>query len=153
MNEPNHLNDERRDLDLSSLTGRAAYDEVYVYTVGRPGFILQHVVDAFAVQTANDESSPIGIVFGLVGLYLHVEKQFSGRQVQKAHMELGRKKREWPNLHLPNDRGRMTAADVLAANAGPERDGAIEDWCKSVWAACIASRETIVDLLREHQLI
>jgi len=32
---------------------RAAYDEVYIYTMGRPGFILQHVVDAFAVQTAT----------------------------------------------------------------------------------------------------
>src|SRR3954452_8529907 len=29
---------------------RAAYDEVYVYTMGRPGFILQHVVDSFAVR-------------------------------------------------------------------------------------------------------
>ena len=27
----------------------AAHDEVYVYAMGRPGFILQHVVDAFAV--------------------------------------------------------------------------------------------------------
>jgi hypothetical protein len=40
-------------------TTRAAYDEVYVYTMGRPGFILQHVVDAFAVQTATDDSRPI----------------------------------------------------------------------------------------------
>ena len=62
---------------------RAAYDELYVYTMGRPGFILQHVVDAFAVQTATADTKPIAIVFGLVGLYLHVEKQFSGKQVQK----------------------------------------------------------------------
>src|SRR5688572_23110393 len=52
---------------------RAAYDEVYVYTMGRPGFILQHVVDAFVVQTATAATKPIAIVFGLVGLYLHVE--------------------------------------------------------------------------------
>jgi hypothetical protein len=37
---------------------RAAYDEVYVYTMGRPRFILQHVVDAFAAQTATDDSKP-----------------------------------------------------------------------------------------------
>lgn len=70
---------------------RAAYDEVYVYTMGRPGFILQHVVDAFGAQTANNQSKPIGVVFSLVGLYLHVEKQFSGRQVQIVHTELVRK--------------------------------------------------------------
>ena len=101
---------------------RAAYDEVYVYTMSRPGFILQHVVDAFVVQTATADTKPIAIVFGLVGLYLHVEKQFSGRQVQKAHMQLASRKREWPNLYLPDDRGSMTAAHVLAANAGSERD-------------------------------
>ena len=55
---------------------RAAYDEVYVYTMGRRGFILQHVVDAFTVQTASADTKPISIVFGLIGLYLHVEKQF-----------------------------------------------------------------------------
>jgi hypothetical protein len=132
---------------------RAAYEEVYAYTMGRPGFILQHVVDAFAVQTANAESKPISVVFGLVGLYLHLEKQFSGRQVQKAHMELARKKREWPRVFLPEDRGSMTAADVLAAAAGPERDMAIEDWCRSVWTAFAGSRQTIIALLREYQII
>ena len=47
---------------------RHAYDEVYAYTMRRPGFILQHVVDAFAAQTARQESKQIGIVFSLVGL-------------------------------------------------------------------------------------
>lgn len=97
---------------------RSAYDEVYVYTMGRPGFILQYVVDAHAAQIANGTSKPIRIVFALVGLYLHVERHFSGHQVQQAHMELGRRKRAWPIVDLPNDRGAMTVADVLAAPAG-----------------------------------
>jgi hypothetical protein len=131
-------------------TMRAAYDEVYVYTMGRPGFILQHVVDTFAVQTADEATKPIAVVFGLVGLYLHVEKQFSGRQVQEVHRKLGRAKREWPRIHLPEARGSMTVADVLAAPAGPERDNAIDDWCRSVWTAFAVNRETIVALLRAH---
>jgi hypothetical protein len=133
-------------------TMRAAYDEVYLYTMGRPGFILQHVVDAFAVQRVNDDSKPIGLVFGLVGLYLRVEKQFSGRQVQQVHMELGRRKREWPRVYVPEDRGSMTVADVLAASAGPERDAAIDHWCRSVWTAFGANREAIITLLREYQI-
>jgi hypothetical protein len=132
---------------------RAAYDEVYAYAMGRPGFILQHVVDAFAVQTAGADTKPIGVVFGLIGLYLHVERQFSGRQVQRTHMELGRRKREWPKVYLPEDRGSVTADDVLAATAGPERDKAIEDWCKSVWDACSVNRGMLIELLREYQLI
>ena len=133
-------------------TMRAAYDEVYVYTMGRPGFILQHVVDAFAVQTANQDSKPIGVVFGLVGLYLHVEKQFSGRQVQEVHMKLGRRKREWPSICFPEDRGTMTVDDVLAASAGSERDMAIDNWCRSVWTSFGGNRQTIIALLQEYQI-
>ena len=132
---------------------RAAYDEVYVYTMSRPGFILQHVVDAFAVQNATEDSKPISVVFGLVGLYLHIEKQFSGRQVQKAHIELGRRKRVWPKVYLPEDRGAITVADVLAASAGPERDRAIDDWCRSLWTAFGRNRDNIIALLREYQII
>lgn len=128
---------------------QAAYDEIYAYSLTRPGFILQHVVDA-AVQTATPASKPIGVTFDLVGLYLHVEKQFSGRDVQEAHMELGRRKREWPSVYLPEDRGSITAGDVLAAPAGPERDAAIENWCRSVCSAFSANRELVIDLLREY---
>ena len=131
---------------------RAAYDEVCAYTMSRPGFILQHVVDAFAVQTANEDSKPIGVVFGLVGLYLHVERRFSGRQVQQAHMELGRRKRQWPRMDLPGDRGAMTVTDVLAAPAGPARDRAIDEWCRCVWAAFGCNRQAVIDLLREYRI-
>lgn len=133
-------------------TMRAAFDEVYVYAMNRPGFILQHVVDAFAVQTARADSKPIAVVFGLVGLYLHIEKQFSGRQVQEAHMKLGRNTRKWPSIHFPENRGSMTAADVQAASAGPERDMAIDNWCRSVWTSFGNNRETIIALLRECQI-
>lgn len=132
---------------------RAAYDNLYFYTMGRPRFILQHVVDAFAVQTASADTKPIAVVFGLIGLYLHLEKQFSGHQVQKAHIVLGKSKREWPRVFLPEDRGSMTVADVMGASAGPERDSAIEDWCKSVWTACSANRGTLIELLREYREI
>ena len=113
---------------------------------------MQHVVDAFAVQTANSHSTPIGVMFGLVGLYLRVEKRFSGRQVQKAHMKLGCRKREWPGLCLPENRGSMTVADVLSVPAGPERDMAIDNWCRVVWNACAGNRDVIIALLQEHQI-
>ena len=106
---------------------RSAYDEVYVYTMNRPRFILQHVVDAYAAQTASSTSKPIGVVFPLIGLYLHVEKRFSGREVQDAHMKLGRRRRAWPIVDLPDDRGAMTVVDVLAADEGVERDAAIDE--------------------------
>ncbi|MGB2592070.1 MAG: DUF5946 family protein [Candidatus Acidiferrum sp.] len=131
---------------------RAAYDEVYVYTMGRPGFILQHVADAFTLQTATHETKPIALVFGLVGLYLHLEKQFSGRQVQEMHMKMARFKRVWPNIYLPEDRGSISVLDVLAASPGLGRDSAIDDWCRSVWISYAGNRPTIVSLMREYQI-
>ncbi|HKV26244.1 MAG TPA: DUF5946 family protein [Candidatus Acidoferrum sp.] len=131
---------------------RSAYEEVYVYTMGRPGFILQHVADAFTVQTATPKIKPIALVFGLAGLYLHLEKNFSGRQVQKMHMKMARFKRVWPTLPLPEDRGGFSVLDVLAAVPGPARDRAIDVWCRSVWSAFAGARPAIVSLLREYDI-
>jgi hypothetical protein len=127
-----------------------AYDELYVYTMGRPRFILQHVVDAHAAQTATADSKPIKIVFALVGLYLHLEKGFNGTQVQQAHVHLGRRRRQWPAIALPDDRGGMTELDVMAAPAGIERDAAIDRWCEVVWKQFGANRDVIVRLLDEE---
>ena len=133
---------------------REAYDELYAYTMGREAsFILQHVVDAFRAQTASADTKPLGLTFALVGLYLHVERQFTGWQVQRAHMRLGQKKRQWPVIALPVDRGAMTVIDVLAVPAGPGRDLAIDAWCRSVWSAFRGSQQTIIDLLQEHRII
>jgi hypothetical protein len=133
----------------------SAYDELYVYsgTRGRETFILQLVVDAHCAQVASEETTPIAVVFALIGLFLHVEKNFTGLQVQHVHMRLGRKKHPWPRIALPADRGSMTAEDVLKVPAGPERDRAISEWCRSVWSACGASRQKIIDLLREHRIM
>jgi hypothetical protein len=129
------------------------YDELYVYTMGRPAFILQHVVDANLAQMASAASKPIGVIFALAGLYLHLERGFSGAQVQRAHTMLAARKREWPAIQLPAHRGSITARDVLAAPAGAERDAAIDRWCQSVWNEYQDSRETIVGLLREYRIV
>jgi len=131
---------------------REAYDEVYAYTMGRPGFILQHVVDAFAAQTATDGTKSIRVIFALVGLYLRVERQFSGSEVQKAHIRLARQKRVWPTVVLPRDRGSMTVVDVVAVPEGDDRDRAIDTWCHSVWTAFGDSRPAIIALLREYHI-
>ena len=128
-----------------------SYHALCAYTLahGDAAFIHQHVVDAFAAQRAGDRSKPIGVAFALVGLYLHVEKQWSGRQVQHAHMRLARQKRAWPTFALGEDRGAMTAADVMNTAAGPARDAAIHAWCVSVWTALDIHRPAIVSLLAD----
>jgi hypothetical protein len=132
-----------------------AYDGLAAYTLthGDPTFIHQHVVDAFAAQQADERTKPIKLTFGLVGLYLKIERNFTGRKVQLAHMKLARKKEPWPRFTLPVDRGAITAADVLTAPPGHERDKAIDAWCQSVWDAYHDSHEAVENLLVERHII
>lgn len=132
-----------------------AYHELCAYTLahGDPAFIHQHVVDALAAQQAGAATKPIAITFALVGLYLRVECGWSGRQVQRAHMRLARHKQAWPAFALPDERGSITAVDVLAAPAGPARDRAIDTWCASVWSAYVAARPIVEALLRREEVV
>ncbi len=134
---------------------RDAYDELCYYTLahGDPSFIHQHVVNAFAAQDVDEHDKPIKLTFALVGLYLHVERGYSGRQVQLAHMKLARRKQAWPTFALPDDRGSITVSDVAAVPAGPERDRMIHEWCACVWQAFLGSRPKVVSLLDAHNIV
>ena len=131
---------------------RAAYEELQYYTLshGDPAFIHQYVVDAWAAQHADGRTKPIAIAFALIGLYLHLERGFNGRQVQKAHMALARASTVARPSCMPADRGAMSAREVMAAPAGAERDRAIDAWCTAVWDAYRDNRETVVHLLEKH---
>ena len=129
---------------------RAAYDELCAWTLGLRDteFVHQHVVDAWMAQTADEKTKPIGLTFALVGLYLHLERGFAGREVQLAHMRLGRRKEKWPTFPLPRDRGALGAADALAAAPGPDRVRAIDAWCASVWSSFQPSHAAVAEWLR-----
>src|ERR1041384_5050456 len=92
---------------------RELYDQVAFYTLAHaqtdPFFIHQLVVDTYGAQHFNADSKPIAVAFALVGLYLFVEKGYTGRQVQLVHVELAREKRDYPAFVLPKLRGRITA--------------------------------------------
>ncbi len=134
------------------MTDRESFDELCAYTLTRGdlAFIHQHAVDAFAAQTADKRTVPIKLTFALVGLYLHVERGFTGREVQHAHMRVARRKRVWPSFALPRDRGSITAAHVLARAAGATRDDAIHSWCAAVWEVFRASKPAVEELLSHY---
>jgi hypothetical protein len=102
---------------------------------GDPRFIHQHLVDAYGAQHVRQSKSTIGAAFALTGLYLTVERGFTGRQVQKMHMLMASRSKDWPRFIPPAKVGAVTVADVLAAGPGPQRDAAILAWCTSVWTA------------------
>ena len=130
---------------------RDLYHNLSYYTLNhpQPGFVHQFIVDAFGAQRATAKTKPIRLAFALIGLYLHIEKEYAGRQVQQAHMRLARSKRTWPTFKLPEYRGDVNVSDVLAAPPGAERDAAIEKWCRSVWNAFRESHRQVARLFEE----
>ncbi len=126
------------------------FNELSYYTISHPSpsFVHQHIVDAYTAQYADENTKTIGISFALIGLYLYIEKNYNGKEVQKAHMQLAKKRKNWPSSDLPKQRGTMTVSDVLAAPAGRERDEAIGKWCASVWEAYRENHKKIIDIVR-----
>src|SRR6266550_3849780 len=102
------------------------YNELACYTLAHsdPSFIHQYIVDAYAAQHADEKTKPIGLAFALVGLHLHIERHYSGKEVQRAHMKLAKKKKQWPLFEMPTDRGSMSVGNVMAAKPGSDRDNA-----------------------------
>ena len=135
-----------------ALPDQDLYNRLAVYTLelGDPEFIHQHIVDAYAVQHAEADTKPIAIVFGLIGLYLSVEKNFTGRQVQLAHMRLARYRRQWVAPPIPERRAALGVADVLDTTPGPERHAMIRRWCEAVWQDWQHSRPQIVALAHQE---
>ena len=126
------------------------YYELTYYTISHPGpsFIHQHIVDAYAAQYADENTKPITLAFALIGLYLYIERNYSGKEVQKAHMQLAKRRKQWPVFDQPKQRGAVRVSDVLAAPPGSERDEAIRKWCASVWEAYRESHKKVADLVR-----
>jgi Family of unknown function (DUF5946) len=126
-------------------TDDEAYQELAAYTLNLhdAAFIHQHIVDAYAVQAAMPSDKPIRIAQALVGLFLHVEHGFTGRQVQRVHHILAAQRPDWPRFALPDDRGPITVHDVIAEPPGERRDRALEAWATSTWNACRGLCESI----------
>ena len=139
-------------VQVSIKSDQDAYNQLAYYTLSHqnPSFIHQHLVDAFAAQTATQKTKPIALTFALAGLYLYLKKGFTGRQVQLMHMKMAKYKREWLTFDLPEERGEVTVHDVLAILPGSERDEKIRDWCISVWEAYRSSHKRIENIMREY---
>jgi len=119
----------------------------YTLALGDPKFIHQHLVDAYGAQHVRQSNSTIGAAFTLAGLYLAVERGFTGRQVQKAHMRMARASKQWPRFVPPDDVGPLTVADVLAVEPGPGRDEKLMEWCASVWSAWSSEHARVVQMM------
>lgn len=110
-------------------------DELYAYTLSRDRseLIHQHAVDAYAAQHIGNDTKPIALAAALIGLFLFVERGYTGRQVQLEHMKLGNKMKTWPLFEAPRKYATLTVMEPLSMPPGPERDDQIKQWARAVW--------------------
>ena len=125
-------------------TDSKLFEELSFYTLSHSDsdyFIHQLIVDAFTAQTADKDTKKISLVFSLVGLYLLIEKNYTGKQIQQAHTVLSNYKDYLPEIKLPENRGEITISEVLKSELN--RDEMIKKWCSSVWKEYESSKEEI----------
>jgi hypothetical protein len=101
------------------------------------------VVDTYAAQHAGGTTRTITVAFGLTGLYLALEKGYTGRQVQRAHMQIAKIQKDWPRLQPPAMPAECTVLDVLHAPEGPKRDRMIRQWMAAVWESWADRQEWV----------
>ena len=137
-------------LSDQTLSDQELFDELSFYTLAHtdPAFIHENSADAYRAQHVDEAIKPIAVVFSVIGLYLYLEKGFTGRQVQLAHMRMAKHRKTWPRLPLPTSQASITVSDVLAKPPGPQRDGMIHQWCQSVWRTWQDSRDQIVEIAK-----
>ncbi len=133
---PDHRHDPPDRFNASGVCWQQ-YSNLSCETVARqdPAFIHQHAVDAYAAQHAGGRTRNITVAFGLIGLYLALEKGYTGKQVRRAHMQIARIRKDWPRLEPPVHPAGITVADVLKAGTDAEKDAMIRQWMTAVWAS------------------
>lgn len=111
------------------------YHDLSAYLMMNPDitFSTQHVVDAYSVQHSGKQVKNIRTAFSLVGLYLAVERGYSGRQVQQAHMERAKRNIHWSSFELSTQPYTLSVADVLAVDELQNRNEMLMKWAKNVW--------------------
>ena len=139
---------------MSAVSETEDYQALCAYTLSHayPVFLHQYVVDTYCIQNATAETKGIAMSFALIGLYLAVEKNISGKQVQRFHMQMARVRKPWPRFTPPPAPASITASDVMTAAPGPLRDQMIRSWTQAVWNSCSAEVQAEVRELTQSEL-
>jgi len=128
------------------------YNELSLYTLSLndKGFIHQNIVDTFIAQNADSNTKNIALFFSVIGLYLYIEKGYSGKEIQDLHTKIANTKKELPKLKIPKEKATITISNVLEARSEIERNEKIKEWSASVWEIFKDQKDIIENFLREY---
>lgn len=113
-------------------------------------FIHQIVVDTYTAQHPGPGMRPITIPFALIGLYLAFERGFTGREVQLAHISLGRKHIRWPEFTPPLVKASVTVLDILPRVSATGYREPIMNWGKAVWETWKPDHKRVGGLVSQY---
>lgn len=99
----------------------------------RLGRYHQLIVDAYGAQHAGAPSPPISAAFGLIGLYLSLEHDWSGTAVRAAHQFLAQRYSTWPSFRGRADDLVITVDDVAGATTADVHASRVQAWGRAVW--------------------
>jgi hypothetical protein len=117
-----------------------------------PAFIHQVAVDCYGAQHAGGQAKPIAAVFSLVGLCLHLEHGFTGKQVQSAHTALARAGKNWPLLPVPAAPYPVKVDSVVGCTTPSERTVQLKIWAQATWDAWRSEQMWVRSIIRLHRL-
>lgn len=124
-----------------------AYGRVLAREYENPQYARLHrlTVDAYAVQHPGVDGpqarNSVGI--HLSRLCLMLDCGWSMERANEAMLAITAKKRHYPWLAPPPDRGAVTVKNVLVAQNPSEHLGAVERWAQSAWQAWAEHHATV----------
>ena len=144
--------DLRHDDRFNACACRRLYDELsaFTLTVADTDFTHQLIVDTYCAQHVGPNVRTISIAFSLIGLYLVIERGYTGRQVQLAHMALAAKSKTWPHFNPPPQTSTMTVFDVVNGINVDNYLKRVHEWAGSVWKAWESSHSDVADLAMKY---
>jgi len=132
---------------LSSPGCWEAYGRVLALEYGNPAYARLHrlAVEAYAVQHPglDEPRSRNSVGIHLSRLCLIFDRGWPIERANDAMVTITAKKRNYPWLAPPSDRGSVTVRHVLAAVAPAEHLDAVEGWAQAAWQAWAEHHATV----------
>ncbi len=136
-----------RDFNASASCRELVYQlSYYSLSLRDDYFIHQLVVDTYAAQHSKIAEKPIRLAFALIGLYLVNEKGYTGKEVQLAHMAIGKISKVWPRFTIPKSKDWLTVKQVVESEHNIKEE-MIKKWSRSVWEVWAQDKDVITGLL------
>jgi hypothetical protein len=122
---------------------------MWLYTKDE-NFPHQLAVDTYAAQHNGANMKPVTITFALIGLHLAFERGYTGREVQKAHVLLGKLHGQCPGFTSIRNSNEINVSNVLQNISKDNYMRLPANWGRSVWESWKPEHENIRKLVDRY---